>query len=371
MPAVFSFLDEPKTALETLEELERIASREDIREIHLNHSETVKLGLCASVVMDQFLLEEDAKRPKGNKLWIGGTHSKNLDVRIMLQASGILRHLGHPEAELPPEIEQRIRRCSLFSGKASRTERSKERDIAGTKLVDYFNECLGTQLHALTPKGRRHLSALITEAIGNAEEHGGRWYTIGYFIDRTGEDEQAGECHIVLFNHGSTIYESLSAERSSESVKERARALAGQHTQRGWFRRPKWNEEALWTLYALQGGVSRFRDISPTRGNGTIEMIKVFSALAGKDQKMCIVSGSAYILFDGRYQLGSAQSTPTETQSVIAFNKENDLVFPPDPKYVFNLPFSFPGTLLSIRFNLERGHLAEIVERRNATAVDV
>jgi hypothetical protein len=169
---------------------------EDIKEIHLDHSETENLGLCASVVMDQLLLEMDSRRPRGNKLLIGGTHSRNLDVRIMLRASGILRHLGHPDAELPPEIEQRIRRCTLFSGKAKRTERSKERDIAGTKLVDYFDECLRTQGHGLTPKGRRHLSALITEAIGNAEEHGGRWFTIGYFIDRTSEDaEQAGECH--------------------------------------------------------------------------------------------------------------------------------------------------------------------------------
>jgi hypothetical protein len=366
LPAIFSFLDEPKSTLETLEKLERLANRQDIREIHLNHENTEKLGLCASIVMDRMLIGADERRSNNSKLLIGGTHSRSLDVKIMLRATGILKHLGHPDSELPPEIEQRIRRCTLFTGRSKRSERSKERDIAGTKLVDYFNECLQTQAYMLTARGRRHLSALVTEAIGNAEEHGGRWYTIGYFIDRTGDGVAgAGECHIVLFNRGNTIYESLSAEKSSESVKTRATALARQHRRSGWFTRPKWNEEALWTLYALQGGVSRLRDVSPTRGNGTIEMIKVFSDLAGKDTKMCLISGSAYILFDGRYKIGSTQSAPSETQSVIAFNDQNDLNLPPDEKYVYNLPFSFPGTLLSIRFNLDKSHLDRVAEHEN------
>jgi hypothetical protein len=371
IPRVFSFLDDPKTALEVLERLENLANREEVREIHLNHENSKKLGLCASVVMDQLLIEADRKRSKSksNKLHLSGTHSRDLDVNIMLRATGILRHMGHPDAQLPPEIEQRIRRCSLFSGKARRSERSEERDIAGTKLVDYFNECLETQGHMLSTKGRRHLSALITEAIGNAEEHGGRWFTIGYFIDRTGTNTpEVGECHIVLFNHGNTIYESLSADKSSESVKKRAGALARQHTKSGWFTKPKWSAEALWTLYALQGGVSRLRDISPTRGNGTIEMIKVFSGLAGTDQRMCLVSGSAYILFDGRYGIAPTQSAPSETQNMIAFNRENDLNLPPDEACVYNLPFRFPGTLLSIRFNLEKSHLARLAEQENGTS---
>ena len=173
----------------------------------------------------------------------------------------------------------------------------------------------------------------------------------------------------MLFNRGNTIFESLSAEKSSETVKERASALTKQHTKRGWFTKPKWNEEALWTLYALQGGVSRLRDVAPTRGNGTIEMIKVFSTLGGKDQRMCIVSGGAYILFDGTYRIGPTQSAPTETQSVIAFNSKNDLNLPPDEKYVYNLPFRFPGTLVSIRFSLEKSHLDRVTEeQQNGTA---
>ncbi len=371
IPETFSFIDDPKTALETLQRLEAVVNRQDIREIHLDHSRTKRLGLCASVVMDRLLLEGDAKRPKSHRLLIGGTHSRELDVAIMLRATGIMRHLGHPEAELPGEIENRIRRSTLFSGKATSLGRSRERDIAGTKLVDYFNQCLETQGHCLTQKGRRHLSALITEAIGNAEEHGGRWHTIAYFIDRTEPGTPgAGECHIVLYNRGNTIYESLSAEKSSQIVKRRAKALAEEHTKSGWFRKPKWNEEALWTLYALQGGVSRLRDISPTRGNGTIEMIRVFSSLAGKDQKMCLVSGSAYILFDGSYGVGSVRSGPSETQGVIAFNGQNDLNLPPDVNYVYNLPFSFPGTLLSIRFTLEKNHLSDVAAHEDGTLDD-
>ena len=75
--------------------------------------------------MDLLLLEADDKRPKNSKLYVGGTHSRDLDVKIMLRATGIMRHLGHPDADLPEDIEKRIRRCTLFSGKARKAERSK------------------------------------------------------------------------------------------------------------------------------------------------------------------------------------------------------------------------------------------------------
>jgi uncharacterized protein YaiE (UPF0345 family) len=94
-------------------------------------------------------------------------------------------------------------------------------------------------------------------------------------------------------------------------------------------------------------------------------MLQAFSQLACKPQKMCILSGAAYILFDGTYEL-----FPTivngETLSQISFNRQMDLEVPPDEKYVFRLKNFFPGTIISLRFSLNSHHLAEAIKEGTA-----
>lgn len=75
---------------------------------------------------------------------------------------------------------------------------------------------------------------------------------------------------------------------------------------------------------------------------------------------MCILSGGAYILFDGRYSLQKVRRGD-ELLKIIAFNSENDLNVPPDREYVYPLEHSFPGTVVSIRLNLDESYLATLV----------
>lgn len=130
------------------------------------------------------------------------------------------------------------------------------------------------------------------------------------------------------------------------------------------LRGKKWSEEALWTLYALQEGVSRFSftERGRDRGNGTVKMIEFFLALAGKSARMCVLSGKAYILFDGKYTLQDKVIEASETRKVIAFNKVNNLEKPPNRKYVFTLPQEFPGTLISLRFSLRKTNLERLIQ---------
>jgi hypothetical protein len=201
---------------------------------------------------------------------------------------------------------------------------------------------------------------LVTEVLGNAEEHGGVWFAIGYYTQRA--DSDIGTCHLVLFNNGTTIFESMSALGASPEIKRRAGALAATHMKRGLFGlgpKKAWNLEALWTLYALQQGVSSKLHERPSRGNGTVEVINAFSQLAGPGRRMCILSGGSYILFDGRYGLAE-QIFDGESRQVLAFNETNDLEDSPDPSCVRALHGKYQGTIVSLRFNLEGEHLKKM-----------
>ncbi len=289
----------------------------------------------------------------------------------MLVSSGILKHLRHPISKgVPQEILDRLRFSPLRIGKPSPPYETSQTELAATALAEFFDECLRTEHYQLKLAWKSNLIQLITEVLDNAEEHssGERlWHTIGYY-NRSDKDEEGGECHIVLFNFGDSIFESLNRPDTSEKLKMQIRDLAGEHHKRGYFARltewlgiffPLWQEESLWTLYALQEGVSRFtnRTEGTDRGNGTVKMIEFFSELASGHPKMALVSGKTHILFDGRYEISPVR-VGGETRKVIAFNKENDLRLPPDPACVRTLTSHFPGALVSLRFQLRRSDLA-------------
>jgi hypothetical protein len=197
----------------------------------------------------------------------------------------------------------------------------------------------------------------VTEVLGNSEDHGGNWYAIGYYTQKTGCDN--GTCHIVLFNRGPTIYESMSGPNASPEIKARADALAKKHMQSGLLDiiKPKpWTTESLWTLFAMQQGVSSKLQERPSRGNGTVEVIQAFAKLAGSGGRMCILSGSSYINFDDTYGLAE-HTIDGQTRLVMAFNRENLLEQPPDGDHVHGLKQAFKGTIVSLRFPLDKGHL--------------
>ncbi len=54
-----------------------------------------------------------------------------------------------------------------------------------------------------------------------------------------------------------------------------------------------------------------------------------------------------------------------EEFQVVAFNQTNDLEEPPDYKYVYRLPTSFPGTIVSIDFTLDEEYLNKVLGKKN------
>ena len=322
------------------------------------------MDLCASAVLDATIVKarERARRVQRPLNLKGRLSTKSDAVNAMLCAAGLPHTLKVEKTELPSELRETFRVFEKQEGSASHPDSSRKRDVCSTKLTEYFDGCLRTQGVTLTDDGSYNLACLLSEIIGNAEEHGGPWHAIGYWDGAKFQTEEgtAGELHIVIFNEGRTIYEAMSADDSSPVILQVLQRLSGEHAFEFADSKGQWNEQCLWTLYSLQDQISRFSGIpkGKSRGNGTIKMIDFFNSLAANDRKrMCILSGSTYILLDGTYSL----LPDAQGLKKIAFNKSNDLHKRPDPRYVRFLNGRFDGTLVSIRLVLDAQFLQALV----------
>jgi hypothetical protein len=385
IPQEFSFINDPDGALACIGRLVDCLRDERVNTLLFDHRNCEHLDLCASAVMDVIFLRGKSNASlRSRKLTAGGFFSSNDDVNVLLKSNGILKNLNHPSAEaIPPGLKERLRVFELFSGHRTPPEKTSDAERASTKLVEFFDSCLNMEGYRLKDEKVSTLVDLIAEVLGNAEEHSGQpdlapsaaWYAIGYHKG-SGVPGMGGECHIVLFNFGESIFQSLASPETSDRLKEEISRLADVHRRRGFFdlvvevtrgllllRTRFWQEDALWTLYALQEGVSRFRHRpgNEDRGNGTVRMIDFFRKLASGEPRMVILSGRTWILFDGTHSLKTIIRNGEE-RKVIAFNDQNDLNAPPDPRYVRTLDQRFPGTLVSLKFKLRSEDLAKAAE---------
>ncbi len=385
IPAEFSFISDPEASLECLYDLVDCVRDSRIQNLFVDHSKCVQLDLCASAVMDVLYLQGKKNAKLRNRKFVaGGYYSENDDVNVLLKSNGILKNLNHPESQtVPANLKARLRIFELTSGRATPPECTSDAERTSTKLVEFFNSCLNMEGYRLNDEKQSTLIDLVAEVLGNAEEHsrqpefasGPVWYVIGNYKGSEVEG-QGGECHIVLFNFGESIFQSLAAPDTSDRLKDEISKLADLHRRRGFFdllvdiarglvhvKQRFWQEDALWTLYALQEGVSRFRHLpgGEDRGNGTVRMIEFFRRLASSDPKMVLLSGRTWILFDGTHSLETI-IRDGEERKVIAFNEQNDLTVPPDPRHVQTLDRKFPGTLVSLKFKLRAQDLAKVSE---------
>jgi hypothetical protein len=345
IPKTFSFIDNAEETLQFILDLNALTQNKRVRTLHIDHSKCKELDLCASIVMDTII--EQRRNSRG--LNLTGTFSDEKRVNILLRAGGLLARIHHPSSVLPPDIEKEIKVSDLYYGFSKYSERSRRCDEAATGLTQYFGECLGRVGAVLSRVGANRLSTLISEALSNAEEHAkGKWYAKAHFDRLQPNEQEGGACHIVLLNFSqSNIFNSFQKPEASSRTFQTMQAYAAKH--RHGLLQDSFSEEALCTLYALQEGIT---SVPERRGTGTTNLIDFFLQLAGKKKRMCVLSGKALILFDGKYVLKS-EEFPGGDRKVIAFNDENSLERPPDSLYVRTLSRSFPGTLISIKFNLK------------------
>ena len=365
-PECFSFIEDPDTAVETLYEVVDACNSGDRSRVCLDQDRCQTIDYGAEAVASAI-----AKAASdGYAVRFQGKYPERRRAKEAVMAAGLPKHLGIDLPDLP-----HFEPFELHHGRRRDDEwghRSSEKERVATRFVKYINRCLSKYGYCLTPDATKYIGGLCGEIINNCEDHAGRddWWIGGYM--RMDPNKAVGDCHVAIFNFGDTICDTIKEIDRNSNTYHSIRKLIAKHC--GDRQLPlvgnRFEEDQLWTLYALQQGVSRFRgdgdDEGGDRGQGTTEMIRFFQELGQtKDStinpKMCIVSGDTHIKFDGEYRMEEVSST-WGNREIIAFNENNSLEKPPDPGKVRKISSYFPGTVISLKFYVDHNYLNEKVQ---------
>ncbi len=378
IPKIFSLIHNPEATLDIYKQLFKSINKPGIKGVYIDHSECEQIEIGASTVMDVFVMNLKEYKSKKIKQFIcKGKLPKDEKSKIVLLASGILKSLEFPDVH--EQIERikgnkKIECLDLIAGGKNsptfKVNTSLESGIISTNVSDYFEKCLNIEGLGINIHGKSYISELVAETINNCEQHSGdfnQFFTLGHYYSNS--NDGYGECQLVIFNFGQTIYEGLLYNSTDETTKENLKRLSDIHNKKGLFKSNIWDEEVLWTLYALQDGVSRVKSTAtPDRGTGTVQLIKSFQEIGsnsqGKNAEMCIISGSSYIHFDGTYKI-KQKPFENDDRDIIAFNENNDLNESPDKKFVRKLNSYFPGTIISMTFYIDKEFIIRLKEERN------
>jgi hypothetical protein len=360
LPSSFSIIDSPERTLMALGNLAYQMHSQRLNSVFLDFEKLAQYDLGANGLLDVLVDElSTQERQTGRKIRWLGTYPDDPAHRRFLQAMGVIKRLKI-EHEYPTKDE--ADKLALFDTRCKhyvRALRPREADKKGRitqRFADHINRCLGSVERELRPAARGQLCQYVGEIIDNAEEHAGMldWTIQGYLDTHL----PVPMCEIVIFNFGRTIASSLEELPPDSYTRQQIQKYIDLHKEKGFFQ-SGWRKEDLYTLIALQGNVSskNFSE-ADTRGNGTVDLIEFFQrvhAECTKGDKECtkarmtIVSGSTFVLFDGKYQMAEN----SEGNRIIAFNEANDLHHKPDSKYIRQLDGdSFPGTIISLKFPL-------------------
>jgi hypothetical protein len=235
-------------------------------------------------------------------------------------------------------------------------------------MADYVIDCLHKMNKRLTPEKRDDLCTVIGEVLINAEEHSTTQhrFSIGYFKEEKNNGDHFGLFRLVILNFGKTIYEKFKSDDCpNKEIVKRMNDLSVSYTRKLWILPGKFEEESLWTLYALQEGVTSVSQESYKRGNGSIRFIDSFFNIKGSSQtdnisRMSIVSGRTRIVFDGKYCITEKTNSDGEKFKVMTFNQSGNIEDKPDTDCVIYSKNYFPGTMISAKLLLNDDDIQQI-----------
>ncbi|WP_132375404.1 hypothetical protein [Paraburkholderia sp. BL9I2N2] len=372
VPPVFSIIDDPQRALRTILSFAKLVRTNKIRNIEFDHSQMQTYDLAANAVLDIVASELALEaRQRATKVRFFGRYPLPAHLKRFIRCIGIVKQLDIAHEVASSDEQNAVRVFDKRKRNYSEPDDPAQADFksrVAEGFVDHINNCLSDHGRTLTPAAVQKLCVYIGEILGNAEDHAGfSDWTIQGYLDNSMDTPI---CEIAIFNFGTSIADTLMGLPQNSYTWKQISPYILMHRGAGFFRKG-WRERDLLTLVALQGNVSSKNfSVEDTRGQGTVDLIEFFQKMyeeCAKDStekaKMAILSGSTFILFDGKYRLSSG--APGHGK-VIAFNAQNTLYKQPDSGYVRSLgSVQFPGTIISIRFPLSTGSTVALGVNKN------
>lgn len=366
VPVEFSIVDHPEDSFAFLRQLTAALIYDVYPVVQINYKQCKRVDLGAQVLLDLILMDF-IKFWKKCKLFlqdepviknIGGSNYKdNPDVFKLLHSVGSLAIHAKKERVFPDIIRYKL--CihdREKRGSANSIEEQKEIDT--TQLADYVQDCLRRLGRRLSPTKLYDLCTVIGEILINAEEHSSTKYrfSIGYFHEKDLDGVHCGVFRLVILNFGKTIYQKFSSpECENLEVVGKMKSLSESYNSKKWYKSREFEEETLWTLYALQDGVTSVPSSEyKRRGHGSIQFIESFFNLKGTKKenddfsRMVVMSGNTKILFDGTYNIVQ-KDREGESFKFMTFNESGNIDEKPDANFVKFVENFFPGTIISAR----------------------
>lgn len=367
IPSNFSLIDEPLESYTFIRKLTISILSLKFKKIEIDYSDSTNIDLGAQIYLDIILkdLLNFFKKCKSNPIKcpnfpkIGGVEIKNDDIRKMLFSVGSPAIHNKEVTNFKDIIAYKLCIHNKRSN-ADKIKNAERKEIDSTELVEYVINSLERLGKELTNEKIEDLSTVIGEILINAEEHSTNQYrfSTGYFQEQRKEGEHYGVFNLVILNFGETIYQKFNSPSCENyDIIKRMKELSKKYTNSNIFT-PKFKEETLWTLYALQEGVTTVSKNKYKRGNGSIRFIESFFNIKGinenKDDlsRLTILSGNTNITFDGTYNIQKKDDF-----KVMTFNKSGNIEDKPDKKYVKYTEEYFPGTLISAKILINNDDL--------------
>ena len=368
IPQNFSIIDNPEESFYTIQKLVYALFIEDNSFIKLDYQYTNNVELSSQVLVDIILKDylnfvRALKKQYFTKIpfteSLSGININNEDVQKMLFSVGTPRILGIRNNKFA-DVEEYPLCVHDNETEKDRIKRMEKKELDTSEMADYVINSLKRMNKCLTSEKRDDLCIVIGEILINAEEHAttNYRYSIGYFKEEIVGNKHLGIFRLVILNFGKTIYEKFKSEDCpNKDIVKRMEELSEKYTKREFFKQSKFDEETLWTLYALQEGVTSISSKDYKRGNGSIRFIDSFFNIKGSPDtdsisKMVIASGNSRIVFDGTYRITKQQKDNQSVYKVMAFNDSGNIEDKPDTKYVYKESYYFPGTLISAKILL-------------------
>lgn len=369
LPRQFSVIKNPKESYAVLKKTVEALVCQKGEEVWIDYNDCQDSDLITQLFLDVILKDWDtfvklcirADITRYLKVRaIGGRNYNNPAIQRMLNSVGsptilLNRQFGYKEI-----IPFNLRYLDKQDEKARRMGVSD--DIDSGLLIEYVNDCLNRVGKKLTEDAAADLGYVIAEPMINASEHSSlkSRYLIGYFEDISNADDidVHGVLNLVILNFGKSIYEKFKYPDDNEKINSQCvlqmTNLSDSFRRKRLFAFNDFKESTLWTLYALQQGVTIVPNAN--RGNGTIQFIDKFFNLRQGDEanesRMYLMSGNTIIEFDGSYGLNVKYDDEGNKTTIMPFNKIGSLHERPDSKYVRHTDNFFPGTAIYARITL-------------------
>ena len=284
--------------------------------------------------------------------------SKDRSVNLDLLMFGLLSTVELDANGLKP-----INSLGYLTGSKSQShyDENKKGQI-GTQIVAYLNGCLQHHGFQLKSLGRNQIDGLIAEILNNAEDHSpvNKYYVTANFCKEKDEAGRIiGRLNLEFLNFGFSIYEGFeeTKELNNQTYEQMERQF--NRINNSLLKKNCFSKEAIFTLLALQEGISRLHYEDESRGTGTMKFINSFFGIGdyedvdkGYKPKLTILSGHTQLICDTKYR-----PFQKDQRFYLSLNAAKSLDSPPEKTHLKELTVNFPGTMLSVTIYLNRENL--------------